>query len=213
MGQRNIVLATGETYHVFNRSAHKVPIFTNKREFAIFTDAMSYYLQASPPIKFSKYRQNKKSYKLDMGNKLVTIINYCIMPTHFHFTLRQDKEEGIRFFVQKLTSSFAHYLNTKNESIGPVFAGNFKAVRVENDDQLIHLSRYIHLNPVTDYLVKKPEDYSYSSYRIYLRLEDSNIVDPSLIMKNYPTENYRKFVESQIDYQRELNRIKHLTLE
>ena len=170
MGKRNTILVTGEVYHVFNRSSHKVPIFKNRRDFTIFIDAMSYYLQASPPVKFSKYRQNKKAYQLDLKNNLITIVNYCLMPTHFHFTLRQEKDNGIRLFIQKLTNSFAHYLNTKNESFGPVFTGNFKAIRVTSEEQLLHLSRYIHLNPVTDYLVEKPEEYSFSSHRIYLGL-------------------------------------------
>ena len=135
------------------------------------------------------------------------------MPSHFHFTLKQEKDNGIRFFIQKLTNSFAHYLNTKNESYGPIFTGNFKAVRVANDEQLLHLSRYIHLNPVTDYLVKKPEDYPYSSYRVFLGLESSSFIDPTLVMNDYTPESYRKFVEGRIDYQRELDRIKHLTLE
>ncbi|MBI4990582.1 transposase [Candidatus Gottesmanbacteria bacterium] len=135
------------------------------------------------------------------------------MPTHFHFTLKQEMDNGIRQFIQRLSNSYAHYFNLKSQTKGPVFEGNFKAVRVETDEQLFHLSRYIHLNPVTGYLVEKPEDYHYSSYLIYLGKEKSNIVDPRMIIANISRENYQKFVLDQKDYQRKLSYIKHLLLE
>lgn len=174
---------------------------------------MKYYLQPSPPTKFAKYRASRKKFPIKLEKKIVTIINFCLMPNHFHFTLRQEEEDGIRKFIQKLSNSFAHYHNIKYKKRGPVFEGNFKAVHIETDEQLLHLSRYIHLNPVTAYLVKDPEDYPQSSYRIYIGKEKSEIVDPSLVLDQTSPETYKKFVLSRRDYQRELERMKHLILE
>ncbi|PJE67660.1 hypothetical protein COU95_01175 [Candidatus Shapirobacteria bacterium CG10_big_fil_rev_8_21_14_0_10_40_9] len=214
MGLRKTILATGEYYHILNRSIQGIPIFKGKRENILFLEAMEYYLQPSPPTRFSIYRVGIEKYQINLKKPLVSIINFCLMPNHFHFTLRQEKESGIRKFIQRLTNSFAHYFNIKYKNRGPLFEGNFKAVRIETDEQLIHLSRYIHLNPVSAYLVENPEDYPYSSYRVYLKREDSKIVDPSPILEQFSSsEKYQSFVQSQRDYQRELEKIKHLILE
>mgnify|MGYP000341892490 CR=1 FL=1 len=213
MALRKTLLVTGEVYHILNHSVQGMPIFKGKREANLFLEAIKFYLQENPPTKFSLYRTNKDRFPLNLEEKLVTIINFCLMPNHFHFTLRQEKEDGIRRFIQKLSNSFAHYFNMKYKNRGPVFEGNFKAVHIETDEQLLHLSRYIHLNPVTAYLVEKPEDYPYSSYRVYIGKEKSEIVDPSLILKQISPKEYQNFVMARKDYQRSLERIKNLLAE
>jgi len=214
MAVRKVRLVTGETYHVLNHSVQGMPIFKGQREMDIFLEAIEFYLQASPPTKFSHYRTNRDIFPINLDQTLVTIINFCVMPNHFHFTLKQKEKNGIRQFIQKLSNSFAHYFSTKYNNRGAVFEGNFKAIRVESDEQLIHLSRYVHLNPVTAFMVEDPKDYPYSSYQIYLGKEKSKIVDPSLVLDQFSSiKKYEKFVLSQKNYQRDLYKIKHLILE
>ncbi|MBI3384739.1 transposase [Candidatus Gottesmanbacteria bacterium] len=136
------------------------------------------------------------------------------MPTHFHFTLQQTEDFGIYKFLHKISNSYAHYFNIKHETSGPLFEPNFEAVHVETDEQILHLSRYIHLNPVTAYLVDKPEDYSYSSYKHYIGLEKLDFVYPSIILDQFRSiKDYEKFVMARKDYQRDLAKIKHLIIE
>ena len=217
MAPRKTILATGEIYHVFNHSVQGIPIFRGTRESDIFLEAVKYYLQPEPPFKFSIYRISKDPFNLDTGDKLATIINYCLMPNHFHFTLRQETEGGIKKFIQRLSNSFAHYFSVKYKNKGPVFEGNFKAIRVENEEQLLHLSRYIHLNPVSAYLVENPQDYSYSSYRIYLGDRQSKlagVIDSSMVVNHFSLpQDYAEFVLDRKDYQRTLEGIKHLIFE
>lgn len=214
MAIRKTILATGEVYHVLNRSVQRMPIFRGKRENAIFLEATKYYLQPNPPIRFSIYRTKREKFPIKLEKQLVTIINFCLMPNHYHFTLRQEKQNGIRIFIQRLSNSFAHYFSVKYKNRGHVFEGNFKAVRVETDEQLVHLSRYIHLNPVTSYLVENPEDYPYSSYCHYLDKVLFDFIDSSLVMDQFSSpKGYKKFTLAQKNYQRELEKIKHLALE
>ncbi len=214
MSLRRNILATGETYHVFNKTGYDIPLFRSKRDYSIFLEATGYYLQLKPPIRFSIYRKSRNKYPIDLSKKPVSIICYCLMPNHFHFILRQESEEGIKKFIQRLCNSYSHYLNTKNETSGRLFNDNFKAVRIENDEQLVHLSRYIHLNPVTSYLVEDPEKYPFSSYLIYLGKENQSFLEPKLVTSQFKTPSeYKNFVLGQKDYQRELEKIKHLTLE
>ena len=82
---------------------------------------------------------------------------------HLHLILRQLADNGISKFMANLSDSYVSCFNVKHKRKGPLFQGRFKAITVESDEQLIHLSRYIHLNPYTSYVVKTiPELFSYS---------------------------------------------------
>lgn len=214
MPRRSIFFTPGEFYHIFNHSIASIPIFKGTRENEIFLEAMKFYLQPKPPTKFSIYRKGRQGFPIDLNQKIVTIINYCIMPDHFHFTLREEKEGGIKQFIQRLSNSFAHYFGIKYKRRGHVFEDKFKAVHIDTEEQLVHLSRYIHLNPVTSYLVENPEDYPYSSYKIYIGKRSSDIIDPSPVLNSFSAKTtYQEFVLSQKDYQRTLDNIRHLLLE
>ena len=150
------------------------------------------------------------------ANKLVEILCFCLMPNHFHFLLKQLKDNGISIFISKFANSYAKYFNTKHERVGPLFQGRFKAVHIENDEQLVHVSRYIHLNPVVSSLIEEAalKDYVWSSYPEYLKLINSQITDKELVMSFFKTEDkYKQFVLNQADYGKNLEQIKHLTLE
>jgi len=214
MPRRKLFFANGEFYHVFNRSTASRPIFKGGREKDVFLEAARFYLQEKPPTRYSIFRKSRLAYPIDLSKRIVTIVNYCIMPNHFHFTLRQEKDDGVRQFVQKISNSFAHYFSILNKSRGHIFEDAFKAVHIEDEGQLFHLTRYIHLNPVTSYIVERPEDYEYSSYNIYIGNKESDLIDSSFIMNSFKSvEKYKEFVMAQKDYQRSLDEIKHLLLE
>ena len=135
------------------------------------------------------------------------------MPNHFHFTLRQESTKGIQKFMQKILNSFSHYYKLKNNLKGPLFESTFKSVYIESNEQLLHLSRYHHLNPVTAYLVEQPEDYEYSSYRQYME-KNYSLIDPSIVLNQFRSkQEYIKFVINRKDYQRDFDKIKHLILQ
>jgi len=211
---RRTILASNEYYHIFNRSLANFPIFKNKFNIKKFLSGASYYLHPEPPVKFSTYLKNKNSYDLTFDKPLIKIIAYCLMPTHFHFICQQIQSNGIKIYFQKLTNSYSHYFNIKRERKGPLFEGPFQAKRIESEEQLIHLSRYIHLNPVTAYLVEKPNNYPYSSYNAYLKKEMPSFINPEVVLSSFKSpKDYEKFVLSRKEYQRELDKIKHLLLE
>lgn len=214
MPHRKTPFISGEYYHIVNRSVGRMPIFSGERETTLFLEAAQFYHQLHPPTRFSIYRTSRDRFPINLDRRLVAIISYCLMPNHFHLLLRQEEEEGIKLFIQKLSNSFAHYYAVKHKSRGHVFQGNFHAVHIESDEQLVHVSRYIHLNPVTAYLVERPEDYPFSSYRIFLGKEVVSFVDSSPVLSHFSSrEAYRRFVMDQKDYQRKLAGIKHLILE
>ncbi len=82
--------------------------------------------------------------------------------------------------MQTLTTAYANYFNLRYHRTGHLFEARFKHVDVTTDEYLVHLSRYIHLNPSSAGLVKKPEEYPWTSYRHYLGIEEMSFVDERL---------------------------------
>lgn len=226
MPYRKIVLASGEVYHVFNRGVASSPIYLNTREYLRFLDLVDYYRFSNTPLSFSKLMNLEKEERMRIlvGLKKENAIHveisvYCLMPNHFHFLLKQVTGKGISVFMANLQNSYVKYFNIKNERAGPLFQSMFKAVRIENDAQLLHVSRYIHLNPSTAYIVEPEnlEDYKWSSLNTYLDEnfdKISNFVNSEIILSFFKKrKDYLKFILDQASYQRELDKIKHLTLE
>ncbi|MBI4065398.1 transposase [Candidatus Gottesmanbacteria bacterium] len=146
----------------------------------------------------------------------VDIISYCFMPNHFHLLLRQRIDKGVSRFVSNTTNGYTKYFNTKHHRVGPLLQGTFKAVWVETEEQLLHLTRYIHLNPTTNYLVQEQnlQDYPWSSFQEYFGLKETGICDTSFLRSTFPSGKvYEEFVLDQVDYARELEKIKHLSID
>lgn len=186
-------------------------------------DTLRFYRFSNLPFKLSKFFNIAQSERIQImqkiekeSGKLVEIICFVLMPNHFHFLLKQLQDNGISTFTANFSNSYAKYFNTKHERVGPLFQGRFKAVHIQDDEQLIHVSRYIHLNPAVSSLVKieELESYLWSSYPEYLNLVNTNIADKSLILSFFKSVNkYKKFVMDQFEYGKKLEQIKHLALE
>ncbi len=214
-------LVEGEVYHIFNKSIAGFKIFNNDSEFSRMLETIRYYQKERPAIKFSKFlklAQNSKGLHnkntIASGEKLVEIIAFCLMPTHLHLLLKQLKENGISIFISNILNSYTRYFNTKHNRKGPLWEGKFKNVLVVTDEQLLHLSRYIHLNPVTAYLVDRPEEWSASSYGEYLsRVNENEKICKYDALLQIESSTYREFVLDRGLYQRDLAAIKDLLFE
>ena len=219
MNKRRDFLAVDEVYHVFNRSIAGFKIFNNTFEFSRMMAIIRYYQNGKPPIKFSRFIkllpvENRNYNKTNPSDKekLVEIIAYCLMPTHLHLILKQLRKNGISTFMRYILNSYTRYFNIKHNRKGPLWEGRFRRILVETDEQLLHLTRYIHLNPVTANLIDRPEKWIVSSYQEYLSSSDDRICEYENVLDIKPN-SYRKFVEDRVVYQKELARIKDLIIE
>ena len=219
---RKISFRDGEIYHLFNRGLERKCTFTNKREFERAKKLIKFYRHKEIPVRFSQVLKQPEDTRTRILNDLfqseraVDILSYCLMPNHFHFLIKQNTGKGASTFVANFTNAYTKYFNVKHQRIGPLFEGIFKAVYIENDEQLIHVSRYIHLNPIASSLIQDDElnDYPWSSYRKYLSLSEDEIAQKDLVLGMFKSINhYQKFLTDQIDYAKKLESIKHLVLE
>lgn len=205
----------GKIFHIFNKSIAGYPIFKDLNNSFRFIQALDYYNNSYIQTNLGKYLIINKDYSPNLLTKkeegLIKFLAYCIMPDHFHLLVKIAKENSLFKYMNDTQNSFSKFFNIKFERKGPLWQSNFQSVLVKTNEQFLHLTRYIHLNPTTKYLVERPEDWIYSSYSDYLNKD---------ILENYLTEvsiknpnSYKKFVEDNIDYQRKLNLIKRLILE
>ena len=136
------------------------------------------------------------------------------MPNHFHLLVKQLSDGGITEFMRKAMHSYTKYRNIKYKRQGPVFQGIFKAVRVETDEQLVHLSRYIHLNPLVASLVSNLEHYLWSSYKDYIISDgDPRIAKEEVLNFFNSPAQYQRFVLDHADYAAILEQLKHVVIE
>lgn len=221
MPRRYQVLATNEIYHVFNRSVGHEEILTSKSTLYRISDLTDYY-RFSQILSFSLYhllsKERQKDYfeRMKLQPQLVEIIAFAFMPNHYHFLLRQLQDRGIMAFSANVQNAFAKFYNLKYNRHGAIFQSPFKAKRIATDEELLHVSRYIHLNPVTSFIIKfeELELYPWTSFSAYMHEKNDSIVNKDKILKLiFSKEKYYKFVADQEGYQKKLAVIKHLILE
>jgi len=220
--KREIPLVNGEIYHILSRSIAEYKVFNDKQDCERMMKLLKYY-QTDPDCKFSDFLALKAVLQNGFNNYLeetakdkediVQIIAYCLMPTHIHLILKQLKDNGISQYFGNILNSYSRYFNTKHKRKGPLWETKFKNVLVKNDEQLLHLTRYIHLNPVTACLVDKPEGWSNSSYKEYIELNTRFKICQYDELLDVKPRTYQKFVNDRIVYQRELAKIKTLLLD
>ena len=195
----NPSFAINNYYHIYNRGVEKRSIFIGKRDYQQFLLAMDFYRKNPLPAKLSDFKRGIEKIKMIENQiELIQIFSYCLMPNHFHFLLKQNVHGGITDFLRKFTNSYTRYFNTKYDRIGPLFQGTFKAKLIETDAYLLHVSKYIHRNPLK-LSNRNLHSYPYSSYMYYLSKDKHPFCDTEFILSYFSKTNanlgYSSFVE------------------
>lgn len=200
-------------YHVFNRGVEKRTIFLDEQDYRIFLYYLSIY---SLPLDKVVLKYPNLPLRLQSKNlhDEINIISYCLMPNHFHLLLQQLTVDGVSKLLKQLTNAYTFYFNQKYQRVGGLVQGSFKAALIETDDILLHISRYIHLNPLMAEIVDNLNTYEWSSYREFIYPNNGGMCLIEPILSNFSTENsYEKFVLDQVEYARSLEASKHLLLD
>ena len=201
---RKIEFVQDEYYHLLNRGNNKQVTFLDERDYARFLFSIL-YLQV--PLDFENiaheitYFIKHRTFNLsiDTGkNRLVRLLNFCLMPNHFHLTVEEVAEAGISRYMQRVLNAYTKYFNTKYERVGHLFQGPFKAISIVDDDQLEYLSAYIHRNPreITGWKDNE-EKYEWSSYQDYIgKNRWGNLLDIGPVLSNFKSPaDYENFIK------------------
>lgn len=223
MPYRKTLLISGEVYHIFNRGIAKQPIFLSSSDYKRCIEVINFYRFREPKIRFSHYNRLPQEQKRKFFENLlkkevdIEIFSYCLMPNHFHLLLKPLNDNSLSKFMGNFQNSYSKYFNAKYDRVGALFQATFKAIRMESNEQLIHVSRYIHLNPSSSLIIKIENlfDYPWSSLKDYFQKDIENRITSTDYVLDYfgSKDKYKRFILDQADYQRKLQRIKHLMLE
>ncbi len=151
----NMKLYPENIYHIYNRGNNKQKIFFNRENYLFFLKKIREHLK--PHLKF---------------------ISYCLMPNHFHFLALTPYEFNAEKFSDKfktLLSSYTRAINIKEKRTGSLFQQNSKAKCLTDSDPKgskdnygLICFKYIHQNPLKAGLVRKIEDWEFSSFNEYI---------------------------------------------
>jgi len=125
---------------------------------------------------------------------------YCLMENHYH-VLIETPDGNLSKGMRELNGVYTQGFNQRYRRVGHLFQGRYKAIIVEKDSHLLSLCRYVVLNPVRVGLIKRPEQWRWSSYGPTIGL----VKKPSFLTvdwilsqfggrKRVAMENYRRFV-------------------
>ena len=210
----------GEYYHCFNKTISGDSIFLDPNITKVFREIVWFYRSKEAIHRHSHFTRLSKREKEDVEKALnnpthfnASILAYVVMPNHFHFIFRQNSDGSIENMMRNTLISFTRYFNVLHKRKGPLFLTQFKAVRIRSQDQLLHTTRYLHLNYYSSGIVTDISRLTQvpSSYHVYINGEKDLLVDYSLIVKVFGErrEQYKKFVEDNAEYQKTLDYIKH----
>jgi REP element-mobilizing transposase RayT len=194
MPQRATPLVAGQYYHIYNRGNNRQPVFFERENYLFFLQRVRKYLLGESHAQTSEVFKTSDVSVSMTSEVWVTIIAYCLMPNHFHL-LVCAQDDRLSRHMQRFLISYTKAINRRCRRVGSLFQGQFQAAHVDRNEYLLHLSRYIHLNPVKARLVKRPEDWEFSSYRDYIGLRRGTLPRPDVVLLQFPTPSaYQEFV-------------------
>lgn len=169
-------------YHIILRGSNKLEIFHDDEDSMRFLDIL-------------------EKYKKKSG---MEIYGWCLMGNHIHLLLGEGTEE-LSVTMKRIGVSFVWYYNSKYGTTGHLFQDRYRSEKVENDEYLLTVVRYIHQNPVKAGIVKRAEGWKWSSCLGYYgkRSYPSRLLDKEFVLrifsddKNTAITRFKEFNERE----------------
>jgi len=143
MARRPRIAPGGMVYHVLNRSAGKFKFLNRQKDFEAFENLLIEAHALHP----------------------LPILSYCLMPTHWHFVPFPRRDGELTAFFRWLAHTHAMRWRVAHRTVGygHLYQGRFKSFMIEQDDHLLTVCRYVERNALTAGLVKRAEQWRWSS--------------------------------------------------
>ena len=194
MPGRNIVKTDSPDtfYHVYARGQRKTSIYQDDEDYRVFLNLFKRYL-------------GKEVCKDPFGRCYPNFQNeieltcYCLMSNHFHLLLFQKELGAMTKLMKNILTSYSRYFNKKYHYSGSLFETTYKASTIMSDQYLLHISRYIHINP------DKWEKYPYSSLVYFTKHKEPNWLNSRRVLDLFDsTADYVVFLKDYDDYKKSL---------
>ena len=158
-------------YHVINRANARIQIFDDDEDY----------------ILFQKVVEQAKE-KFDMR-----VLSYCIMPNHWHLVLYPKQDGDLQKFMAWLSMTHTQRWHSQHKTIGHghLYQGRYKSFPIQTNEYLLQLFRYVERNALRAKLVKKAEDWKWSS--LYVREKEDK--DQKKILDKWPIDMPKNYIK------------------
>jgi REP element-mobilizing transposase RayT len=201
MPSRNIIKqdVAESYYHLYARGANKQQIFAEPADYDYFLGLLARYLSDKPA-------NSKEGVPYPHFAGALELLAFCLMGNHFHLLVYQESAGVMPQFMRSLMTSYSRYFNLKYKRTGSLFESRYKASRIDAQQYIEHISRYIHLNP------RYWKNYPYSSLQFYVRGDNEpEWLRPGRILGMFETR--RAYAEFIADYEDNKNMLEALKYE
>ena len=133
----------GRAYHVLNRGNGRRTLFRKEADYAAFERILEQAVERVP----------------------MRVLGWCLMPNHWHLVLWPSADGQLSEFMRWLTVTHAQRLHAhrRDGAGGHVYQGRFKSFPVQEDHHFLVLMRYVERNALKANLVRRAEDWRWSS--------------------------------------------------
>ena len=169
--QKRIASETG-VYHIMVRGINKQRIFEHQEDYQKYLQVLS---DCKEQVQFDLYA-------------------YCLMPNHVHLLLRTEFTDLERI-MKCIGSRYASWYNWKYERVGHLFQDRYLSETVENERYFLTAIRYIHRNPVKAMMVRRPEEYPYSSYPGFFTSQP--LINSNVVRSYIDPDNFKSFHDEE----------------
>lgn len=198
---------SGNFYHIYLHAVENLTLFRDEADYNRFIKVLFLGNSELPVPRLERTHglnpiwdlRDLKFGKLDLGNPLVKIACFCLMPNHIHLLLGEREDGNISKFMHKILISFSKYSNLKYERRGHLFESRFHSKLLKDNNYLLRASCYIHLNPkdIAPWQGKENR-YYWSSFQDYVKQNRwGKLLDTDIILSQFENNGnvYLNFVE------------------
>ncbi|OGP92340.1 MAG: hypothetical protein A2156_14750 [Deltaproteobacteria bacterium RBG_16_48_10] len=170
------IVAVGYPHHIVQRGNNREKVFFNPGDYEKYLSFLR------------KYSEEKESATLA----------YCVMPNHVHLLVIPSQDESLAKMMQCITLCYTQYYNREKARTGRLWECRYHSTVIDGDRYLWTVSKYIENNPVRAGIVKKPEDYPYSSAKTHLLGGNNPLLNKPLFDRSELNE-YKRFMRLEED--------------
>ena len=169
------VCAEGYPHHITQRGNNKEKVFFDNEDKRFYLDVLKQY-------------KNKYSMK---------VLAYCLMGNHVHVLAVPEKKTSLARGMGGTNLLYTQHINRKYGRSGRLWQNRFLSTTVEEEPYLWAVMRYIERNPVRAKLVKKAEDYQWSSARAHILGIKDDVLSEEGWLNEKEIKSYREFLRKE----------------